>query len=1477
MKLRKWAFLLGGLFILGSLAIYLSRDLINANERIKLLIQKEAGQQLGEDINIDFARIGFPYIALDNLGVSFNEGADSIAIRELRIGWSIYEFVKSWFNPQKGVTEIRIIESHIIIGAQQTKQVEDLDKDYFSERSDQILDQIEATTKKFLGSFQNITRLEISDATIYFKNRTGDVRSIAHDVNGEIAIDEMHDAKVALDAKLLNAAEKNLQISADIDLEHFNFFADLKLQDYDLSTGLPDWISQKVQFDDGMLNGHVHISKDYGSQGQHTYFVNGSVDIKKASYHIVQPDLWESTTSWKVTNANISAKIEQNVITIESFVQEFADGEIAISGKILNPLDPECNFAVTLSHIDLSRLQKDSQFAGKNDIQGIIDGSLSMSGPLFDPEITGTLHANTLIVNTKQLEQFNSSIRFNYPELVFENVNAHYKQTDIISNVMINFDVSDPLKITGTIKGDLLSLLENNQLNKNNEYSGEADFTFQGSFDNLTGDGTITLTSKNGKGEKIISGIFQLTDSIYIQGQSEDKDFGFKGTISTDLSSYQIYFSDALPVIQHEFGLSDAFFSKTPIILNMKVIGDEGKIKLIANTLSTKSDTLFTFHGDYVRKSDDTGFLKSDFTIPLPNGKSFRISSELSKNGQHYEIKNIESPGYFKGSGEIIENGELSISGEIEFDSTIEYLNTLLGFELLDEGDLTGRMYINGTLNNPEIKGNFYFVNGVKNSVSDLSGSLEFASNEWGKFNSESISLQHNNFQFLRGEAEVDCKKGIGELNVAGDQVPSEVYSALFALDGELLKGDISYKLQYKYNKNNNNLTGTLEIPQGQIGLYAFQDMKMTLASPNDAPNGEYEGIINSDGIIPKGVWVQDFTVTTLKDVPVNGEGYISFTKDVESDFNVSIRGDILSIFTKTNPFFKYSDGNGEASIIIGGNLLNPVISSGNITIKDGTLYLNNIINKIEHIYLEAELQSDNRFIDIKRLEADLDGKPAWIENEPEVTTIIIFDKGPAPDTLTFPLIPIELMDDGLNLGILTLHTSKKGVTLHIPDLMRKKETGNIRFAGLNDTEKFYFAGGNENSDHYYVRGKIILRDGRITYPAEITDEESVWVYRFLENINWDLQVVPESNNFYVRNEPVSDIPAWNDLWGDIKIELKIEDEEDGLYFAGIVDDVGGIPFDVSRDLRSRRGDIKFLLQDFKVENFELYFKECQPYIKGVAKTTRKEEESLTGAYVDIYLHLVSDEKDVLGNNTGKLLDYGTWDENDEPTFRYILSYEPTPGDFSPSVIGTNISRETPGTTPLSLLTTEGSILRLLGISPEEIEKTAEQLAVDRAGEVLFNPILDPISKTVRQRLNLDEFSVKTNLRRKYGELGLANLKNRYEGLGFAPNIPSTSEEAQEQYRFFNPKYIYISPELRVGKYLSPSMYLIYEGRYVSTIDRNQKDVMGLSHIVALQYRMPNSILFEFQYDYDFYRYLDKGDARLWLRHQIRLTGIKKE
>ena len=136
----------------------------------------------------------------------------------------------------------------------------------------------------------------------------------------------------------------------------------------------------------------------------------------------------------------------------------------------------------------------------------------------------------------------------------------------------------------------------------------------------------------------------------------------------------------------------------------------------------------------------------------------------------------------------------------------------------------------------------------------------------------------------------------------------------------------------------------------------------------------------------------------------------------------------------------------------------------------------------------------------------------------------------------------------------------------------------------------------------------------------------------------------------------------------------------------------------------------------------------------------------------------------------------------------------------------------------------------------------------------MLNPLTGPFNRSVRKWIGLDEFDINTRIRRTQ------DFDNLF------PNVQVINTQAAEGFL----QNLYLSPELRVGKYLSPSLYLLYESQYVRTINEEQQDVIGLNHNIGLQYRMPNNMLFEVQYDYDFYRYLNKGDTKLWFRHQIQ-------
>ena len=180
MKLRKWALLLGGLFVFGSFGVYVSWDVLKTNDQIKILIEREAGLQLGEEINIQNARLGFGYIALDDLEFSFSEGKDVVKISELRLGWNTFDFIKSWFEPQKGVTEINLIKPTLVIGSNSRNILEGSES--VSKKGAQLLSHAEEVAKRLFDRLQNVENVVISDVTIAIKNHSGRIISVAKDI-----------------------------------------------------------------------------------------------------------------------------------------------------------------------------------------------------------------------------------------------------------------------------------------------------------------------------------------------------------------------------------------------------------------------------------------------------------------------------------------------------------------------------------------------------------------------------------------------------------------------------------------------------------------------------------------------------------------------------------------------------------------------------------------------------------------------------------------------------------------------------------------------------------------------------------------------------------------------------------------------------------------------------------------------------------------------------------------------------------------------------------------------------------------------------------------------------------------------------------------------------------------------------------------------------------------------------------------------
>ncbi|GAG11133.1 unnamed protein product, partial [marine sediment metagenome] len=175
---------------------------------------------------------------------------------------------------------------------------------------------------------------------------------------------------------------------------------------------------------------------------------------------------------------------------------------------------------------------------------------------------------------------------------------------------------------------------------------------------------------------------------------------------------------------------------------------------------------------------------------------------------------------------------------------------------------------------------------------------------------------------------------------------------------------------------------------------------------------------------------------------------------------------------------------------------------------------------------------------------------------------------------------------------------------------------------------------------------------------------------------------------------------------------------------------------------------------------------------------------------------------------------------------------------------------------------TNEKILELLGYSVANVGEKVTELAVDRAEELLLNPFLAPLNRYIRKTFGFDDFRFRANVAKSFAH-------QRWD-----PNLPPIMTS-----RYYSNKKLsdlFLTPELSLGKYILPDLYFMYRGQLVRLIDENQ-DIMGLNHVIGFEYQMKNQLFIELQYDYDYYRYLDRGDARLLLRHKFHLNSLKKD
>ena len=483
---------------------------------------------------------------------------------------------------------------------------------------------------------------------------------------------------------------------------------------------------------------------------------------------------------------------------------------------------------------------------------------------------------------------------------------------------------------------------------------------------------------------------------------------------------------------------------------------------------------------------------------------------------------------------------------------------------------------------------------------------------------------------------------------------------------------------------------------------------------------------------------------------------------------------------------------------------------------------------------IHAELPAGERLILIKECTADFGGVPLSISNTLEVGTA-------SQGSDSIYLEPFILTDDGLTWGVLSFNTeSADEYKFSLPGFQRPAEWGNFVALGKNDSEKFYLAGPSE---HPIIRGRFLLRNTSLTYPmlgqefesssyngginngpasrnsdAPPEREDPGKVVRFLEGVNWDVIAYADKNVEYFRIEP-SSIPAITD---NVYIRMDVDNGGDGLWFTGSIDNG---TFGIDGTLTSTRGQLEFLDLNFRVQFVEAKFDRNNlfPEVSGQTRTTIRDS---TGIPREIYAILYSRDP-----KTGEDIKNAKWENL---KFRLVMDkpLESLPG----------------------IDQTQEEILSLLGYSTENIGERAPDVAGSKADNAFLRPIFLPMERSIKGVLQLDRFDIRPNIARSVTR-GLLSGGTVGYGSGTVGHA------------------LFSSSSLVLGKYISNDFYLSYTGQLATGYNSIDKEILGVNHLLGLEYRVAPGLLFQIEFDRQFNKYRNKDDTRFWVRRYFSLRN----
>ena len=1350
-------------FLLGTPYLLTMYDLDEKLKDYVIAHLSEDGQTL---INVNDLEISYGKIELREIEYRSETARAYFRIHGIEFDYNFFSLISNIKEPHKAIDKIFLVEPWVVFKEDEEKEA----------TKSGLLDSSDINILEVLYQFENIDRIHLKNGRMSLQRKDGENLDLAKNLNGWIDSRNFTSVNINADGDIFYGSDANFEMFGQINLREESFFIQLDLQDYKLLDAPLAKFNRHFRILDGVIDSKLDIK---GTQFDlENITINGYVALINTDFTFFDKEMHD---------LEVHAQINNNKLVLHDGRGRFTNSIFTVAATIENILHP-----IVVGEIRSDRMEIKA-IADNFNVEGFEKDFMSLRGKfIIEPgelKASGQLFAPQIVFNDQKIDRLH----------IKANLENSSLEIDELTFEALGFNVKS--KSTVDLESGIFSTL----VESDREF-GEHLF-----FDNVTnGKAEVKLDLNGNISDGIADGVWNYCLSnpkdtvLVVDGKIEFKDDIF--TFSNEQNSQNNFLvTFQIANIFEEPRLNFGYLENFPfyVFTTRKWVEDifdryhiEGMLVGTFNDLNTQLSIVDKKYPE--RKFAITSSIKD----LIKNEKKIGGVIQFNKLSGDYSLAFGEDylQGALQSNHSLIGAVDIKMARSDQILATLDFNNFEVNKLLTDTtlsgyGELNGKIEVRGSLDDPKLVAKLQGDRIIINDMGYYSFDMELKS-DTSQFLIDSMKVALNNRAILSGSVDVDYKSELVNARIEGKEIDTEYILRSVDKNSDFISGIADYLLEINGPIRSPQISGGITLTNGVIEKIPFDEIvigiKDSLSTGSNFLDYKNHHLNISEFVALKGGQYH-----------LEGSGNLPLYEDGKIDLSVQFDGDILWLIPKWDDFFIDGASFTSINLKVAGTPSRPKITHGHARIDRGELWLNDVARHVENINGEIYYEQKANFIVLKNISAEVDGNKLFINNEKSVTT-----------SDGIELKPWYFKNPDLNFGILTLHTSKKGVELTIPALMIEDESGTLALSGKTDNEKFYLAGPVGDP---YAWGEITLADSRVTFPFPPGDEDPSNVVKFLRSIYWDVQVKAGKDLEYVRQVP--------GFLGEVNTELNIDPSSEGLVFKGVIENETFYP---EGKLISSRGRIDYLDLNFRVENFGFVFnKGSEPEVYGRAWTSVRDSVGATPKTIYLELYAVDEA-------TGLETRRARWED-----FRFrLVSADPTIGE------------------------SQEQVLAYLGYSVGNVEEKAKKVGGAVTDNYLIRPLLRPIERGIEKYLGIDFVRFNARIAENLFSAGTQsgsqnNFYNQYYTTNSMPYA-----------------WLIQSSEFTIGKYLTQDLYFTYTGQVVALAHEEQSE-FTLNHSLGIEYRFLKNLLFEFEYDremlqlYEMYNKSYQEDFKVRFRYSF--------